>query len=120
MPLSVTHQNVFAENTIVFSANTAVAVSCTKTENLENGELLFKLQKGLFWFGYCVACFVLNGWLCGVNVLLCFCSSFNFLWFFYCVFGLVANVCAKTLVFFQQLFPIWLVLFFCLGLKGSV
>ena len=35
------------------------------------------MQKVLFWFGCCVACFVLSGWLCGASVLLCCFSRFN-------------------------------------------
>ena len=57
-----------------------------------------------------VACFVLNGWLCGVRVLLCFCSSFNcfVVLFLYIWFGCK---CDKHVCFF----PV-----FCAYLAGLV
>ena len=75
------------------------------------------MYKGLFWFGCCVACFVLNGWLCGVSVLLIFVLAVIVLWVSCCGFGLVVHVLN---LFFLIVLLIWLVLFFCSGLEDLV
>ena len=85
--LSVIQKTAFAENTIfiVFSAK---HTNCWK----KGTETLTKIvgccsscARMFFLVGCCVACSFLNGWLCGVSVLLCYFSSFNGLCFCCCV-----------------------------------
>ena len=91
-------------DTQLFFTEITVAIVFQEAQQLQKKGVSCKKHvvqdvKGLFWFGCCVACFVLNGWLCGVSVLLLyFCSSLNVLWFLCCVFGWAANV-LKMVVF---------------------
>ena len=75
------------------------SVGCTRTADklTEIVGCCSRCQK-VFWDGCCVACLVLNGWLCGVSVLLCFFSSFNgYMFLFLCIW--YSCKCAKMPAF---------------------
>ena len=72
--------------------------------------------------GRCVACFVLNGWLCGVSVLLCSFLALMVLCFCLCVFRTAANAlkclfCSLLAFFlFCWFFILVFALFCCFGI----